>query len=140
MHAPGRSIWLTAALWANAAALALLAVSLRGRDAAPAFAQQQPIAGGAGVFVMPAQLAPNAWGCYLLDVDAQTLAVYHYLPDKLQLRLLAARNFRYDRRLGNLNTSPPPGEVRELLEREAQPFRSAEPAPPDGGAPAIPEP
>ena len=36
-----------------------------------------------------------------------------------QLRLVAARNFRYDRRLGNFNTpSPSPAEVKNLVEKE----------------------
>src|SRR4051812_13288699 len=46
-----------------------------GMPAAPA-----PIAGGAGLFLMPAQLAPNQWGCYVMDVDRQTLCAYQYVP------------------------------------------------------------
>src|SRR4051812_17505185 len=48
--------------------------------------QQAPIAGGAGVFVMPAQFAEKAWGCYLLDVDQQTICAYQYYPGEKQLR------------------------------------------------------
>src|SRR5688572_12769134 len=86
-----------------------------------AFAQnQQPIAGGAGLFMMPAQFSSNTWGCYLMDVDSQTLAAYQYLPGEHALRLVAARNFRYDRKLGNYNTAnPSPQEVKELVEKEA---------------------
>ena len=31
--------------------------------------RQGPIAGGGGLFVMPAQLSGNTWGAYLMDVD-----------------------------------------------------------------------
>lgn len=80
---------------------------------------QAPIAGGAGVFVMPAQVSNTVWGCYLLDVDSQTLALYTYAPGARQLKLEAARTYRYDRRLENFNTAAPsPNEVRELLERD----------------------
>jgi hypothetical protein len=82
-----------------------------------AMAQNQPpIAGGAGVFVMPGQLSTQTWGCYLLDVDSQTLCVYQYFPDKT-IRLVAARNFRYDRQLKQFNTDPSPQAIRELLEK-----------------------
>jgi hypothetical protein len=69
---------------------------------------------------MPAQFSPNTWGCYVMDVDTQTLVAYQFLPGEKQLRLIAARNFRFDRRLGNFNTTPPPLEVKELVDREEQ--------------------
>jgi hypothetical protein len=34
------------------------------------------------------------------------------------LRLIAARNFKYDRHLGNYNTTPAPLEVQELVKKE----------------------
>jgi len=123
---------LLLALWANAAMLAVVAVVLLTRDRLPAvlpaaYAQQvpQPIAGGAGLFLMPAQFSPNTWGCYVMDVDSQTLAAYQFLPGEKQLRLIAARNFQYDRRLGNFNTVPPPLEVKDLLEKEQQSTRGS---------------
>jgi len=113
------------ALYLNAALLAAILVALLARNDSPgllpaAFAQNQPpIAGGAGFFVMPAQFAEKIWGCYLLDVDTQTLCAYQYFQGEKQLRLVAARNFRYDRRLANFNTdNPTPQEVRELVEKE----------------------
>lgn len=124
---------LTLALWANATMLAVIAVVLVGRgggnrfpDVLPAaHAQQvpQPIAGGAGLFLMPAQFSGNTWGCYVMDVDTQTLVAYQFLPGEKQLRLIAARNFRFDRRLSNFNTAPAPAEVRDLLEKEQQNHR-----------------
>lgn len=113
------------ALYLNAALLAAILVSIVSRDESPGFmpaawAQNQPpIAGGAGFFVMPAQFSDSTWGCYLLDVDTQTLCAYQWFLGEKQLRLVAARNFRYDRRLGNFNTDhPSPQEVQQLVEKE----------------------
>jgi hypothetical protein len=117
---------LTLALYVNAALLAAILLVLMSRDSsptllAPAMGQQQPaIAGGAGFFVVPAQFSTTTWGCYLMDVDQQNLCAYQYVPGERQLRLVAARNFRYDRRLGNFNTGgPTPAEVKDLVEKEA---------------------
>lgn len=112
-------------LYLNASLLfaVLVALATRGNVdfATPAFAQQvpQPIAGGAGFFLMPAQFASNKWGCYVMDVDAQTLVAYEYNPGDRTLRLSAARSFVYDRQLKEYNTaSPTPAEVAKLVEME----------------------
>ena len=121
------------ALYMNAALLLAVVVVLISRDSTPsflsgAFAQeQQPIAGGGGVFVMPAQFGEKTFGCYLLDIDAQTLCVYQYAGADKTLRLIAARNFRFDRRLGNFNTFPVPKEVEQLVEKERDASRVGEP-------------
>jgi hypothetical protein len=125
------------ALCANAAALVLILLMLVLKNdstnlSSSAFAQslplsQPPITGGAGLFVMPAQLSPNTWGCYLMDTDNRTLCVYQYSPGEKMLRLSAARNFKNDCRLGNFNTAPPPGEVKDLADRELESPREAAP-------------
>lgn len=104
----------------------MIAVALltRGREVnliSPAMGQfQQPIAGGAGVFIMPGQFSRDTYGCYLMDVDAQTLCVYQWDPASRKIKLLAARSFRYDRHLTDYNTeNPSPAEIRELLEKES---------------------
>ena len=86
MKRPRRTNLTTYALFANAVMLGLILIVLLSRDESPrwlnaAFAQTpgtsltpQPIAGGAGLFLMPAQFFTNMWGCYVMDVDAQTLA------------------------------------------------------------------
>ncbi len=111
----------------------LVAMLSRGRSGLPsAFAEQPPIAGGAGIFVMPAQLSSNMWGCYLLDVDTGTLCVYQFSPaNKTELKFLAARDYKSDRRLKNFNTSPAPEEIKDLVDRQ----NKAKPAdaPPAGG-------
>ena len=126
MKKPRRLTHTAIALYINAALLLaiLLAMASRGNgipEILPVAAAQTqlPIAGGAGFFIMPAQFSQNVWGCYLLDVDSQTLCAYQYLEGRKQLRLVAARNFQYDRRLSNFNTgSPSPLEVRALVEKE----------------------
>lgn len=139
MRRPRRRNPIAIALWANAVLLfaILIAVITRGRGsmlASPALAadQQPPIAGGAGVFVMPGQLAPNVWGCYLIDVDRQTLMVYEYMLGTHQLKLCAARGFRYDRDVTNFGTIPPPDEVQKWVEQEKNANRQA---PPNGAQP-----
>ena len=138
MHRPRRtrgSRGLTIALWANAGLMAMILVALvsRGGERSPfeaaAFGQQQPmpIAGGGGFFLMPAQFATNVWGCYVMDVDAQTLVAYRYDPTDSKsgsLRLAAARSFVWDRQLRNYNTlAPKPDEVRQLVELEREQSR-----------------
>lgn len=118
-------------LAANAAALSLIGLALlsRGPSLLPtAYAQQapQPVAGGAGLFLMPAQLSSSSWGCYVMDVDRQTLMVYQYTPGDRALKLNASRDFSNDRRLRRFNTTPSPDEVKSLLDLEAG---AAKPAP-----------
>src|SRR5437016_4172421 len=84
MTSPPRTPPLCVALYFYAALLAVIAITMLARSTVPQFlplamAQQpaqQAIAGGAGVFIMPAQFSSNLWGCYLMDVDAQTLCAY----------------------------------------------------------------
>ncbi|HVT89889.1 MAG TPA: hypothetical protein VHD56_13630 [Tepidisphaeraceae bacterium] len=114
-------------LWTNAILLAGVLVVLLSRSSMPGFLpaaygqNQLPIGGGAGVFIVPAQFSPQTFGCYLLDIDSQTICAYQFFPGDSLLRLRAARNFRYDRRLGHFNTpDPSPEEVRTLVEQEQQ--------------------
>ncbi len=124
-------------LWVNAVLLAAIFVVMLSRGGpalvSPAMGQfQPPIAGGAGVFVMPGQMAINKWGCYLLDVDRQTLVAYEYSPVERHLQFMAARSYKYDREMHDVSTSPPTEEIRRLWEKELQIRRQAE----QGGAPA----
>ena len=111
-------------LFVNAILLAgILGSLLTSRNASSgfstAFAQNQlPIAGGAGVFVMPAQLGPNNWGCYLLDVDSQTVVTYMYEPGIRKMSFVAARSYKYDRFLHDYGTTPPTLDVKTMVDRE----------------------
>jgi len=114
---------LATALYVNAALLLAILVALLSRPGSgtmlpAAFAEGQPIAGGGSLYLMPGQLSLNTFGCYVMDTDAQTLCVYQYFPGEKELRLLAARGFRHDRRLGNFNTLPDPREVEKWVELE----------------------
>jgi hypothetical protein len=138
MTSPRRTNPIAAALYVNAALLLAILVALlfRSGNSLPsvlpaAYAQNQPpIAGGAGLFVMPAQLSDRIWGCYVLDSDNQTLTCYQYWPGEKVLRLVAARSIRYDHRLSNFNTDPDPAFVKSLLEKEAQGTRAGTPKQP----------
>lgn len=119
-----KGIYLVAALLL--ANLLVLLAKGPGGWAATAWAQRQgPIAGGAGLFVMPGQLSGNSWGCYLMDVDRGTLCVYQFLPGSKQLQFVAARNFLNDTKLGNYNTTPTPSEIADLVGKQNQAVRGA---------------
>ena len=137
---------LTRVLWVNAALLAAILLALLIRSPAVsglmpgtgslAYGQQMPIGGGAGVFIVPGQFSVNTWGCYLMDIDAQTLCAYQFYPADKQLRLVAARYFRYDRRLKDFNVgTPSPDEVQHIVERELEANRVKE----QNNTPASPE-
>ena len=128
-------LWLP--LWSNAILLALVmlaALARHGGGASLALAQQDVTAvelsdlagfddaGPAGpLYLMPGQVATNLWGVWLLDVDGQTLVVYEYVKGERSLRLIAARDVRWDRQLDDFrNASPTPAEVRELVEAQRQ--------------------
>src|SRR3954471_18753468 len=125
MTSSGSNKSLVMALWANAGLLAVIVVVLLNRGDAPSFlsaayAQNQPpIAGGAGVFIMPAQMQDRVWGCYLLDVDSKTICAYQFYPGEKKLRLTAARSYKWDTRLENFNTDISPKEVKALIDRQA---------------------
>ena len=121
---------LVIALYLNAALLLCILVALLARgNSGTAFAaipSPQPIAGGANLYLMPAQFSANKWGCYVLDIDAQTLLAYYYSPknDGTDLQLVAARKITYDRRLTNFNSTEPSWmEVKKWVEQAAEGIR-----------------
>jgi len=121
---------LVIALYINAALLLCILVALLAHgNAGTAFAaipSPQPIAGGANLYLMPAQFSANKWGCYVLDIDAQTLLAYYYSPknDGTDLQLVAARKITYDRRLTNFNSTDPSWmEVKKWVEQAAEGIR-----------------
>jgi hypothetical protein len=124
MKRPRRKTPVFYALCANAGLLLAILLVMIGRPGFPgsiamaAGGPPQPIAGGAGLFLMPGQFSTSTWGCYVMDVDAQTLCAYQFFPGGKQLRLVAARSFRFDRQLKNFNTDPSPTDVEKLTELE----------------------
>jgi hypothetical protein len=116
---------VTVALYLNAALLALIVVALFSRDGAasisllPAARAEGPAMGGGGnLYLIPGQFSERTYGCYVMDTDAQTLCVYRFDGAATTLKLIAARNFRQDRRLGHLNTVPDPKDVEVMVEAE----------------------
>jgi len=92
-----------------------------GKQGSPASAQVGLQAGGDGrILVVPVQIERDSYGIAMVDTIGQTLWIYEinsHGPAYKRLRLLAARSWRYDRLLQELNTDQPkPEEVRMLLE------------------------
>jgi len=87
---------------------------------------QPAIAGGGGIFVMPCQLHPEVWGCYLMDTNRQTLCVYEYRAGEKALVLSAARNFRFDLDLKNYNTLPAWYDIQKAVDEAAKDQRTNE--------------
>ena len=100
-----------------------------------ALAQQSPPRSSPAVTaqlsIIPVQMSATTWGCYMLDADSQVLCVYQYVPGERLLKLQAARNIAYDKKLGAFNTVPLPREVADLVQKEA----TGGPSSPPAGAP-----
>ena len=109
-----------------AASLVAIATLLAVRpDGVPAgtLAFGQPVSSGAsrGIFAFSGQLSKGTYGVYMIDIDAMTIWVYEYLPQKGCLRLAAARTWRYDRYLENHNVCDlPPDIVEQMVEEQRQ--------------------
>ena len=121
MIRPRRNRPLVFALYANAALLLAILATLLSRGSSGSFLpaasgaiSPQPIAGNGNLYLMPGQLLNNVWGCYVLDIENQTLCAYAYNGNQLLLK--SARGIRYDHELEDYNTSPPPDEIRRLVE------------------------
>ena len=110
--------WAGTAVSASALAWLLLVPAARADVSPPV-----PVAGGAGLYMMPAELSDGTFGAWLVDVDRQVLVAYVLDPTRDgrgQLRLVAARQTQFDRRLRDFNTAAPaPREVRRLIELES---------------------
>ncbi len=114
--------------WLIAAALVVIAITLAVRsDGLPvdSIAVGQPVtsAGARGVFAFSGQLSKSTYGVYMVDVDAMTMWVYEYLPQKGCLRLAGARTWRYDRYLENHNICDLPPEIVERMVEEQRQYR-----------------
>jgi hypothetical protein len=133
-----RNRTLVTALYLNAGLLAalLVAVLFRGGGGASnaMAAQAMPqIGGGGGLYMMPAQFTQYNWGCYVMDIDKQTLMAYEYIQGTKQLRLVAARYFRHDRDLQDFNTIPSPKEIERIVLSGKAGIRGQEQPPDNGG-------
>lgn len=108
------------ARWLIVASLLAAAFGLAAQIAAPVAVAQAPAAqqaAGGGVFAVSAQITSGTYGIYLVDPANGTMALYEWLPSPRQpkLRLLAARNYRFDLQLDEYNTEPSPREIQDLV-------------------------
>lgn len=108
--------------WVIAVSLAVIATCLVFRlDAklTPSVSAQNYSAGGArGVFAFPAQITKTSYGVYMVDVDTGTIWCYEYTGGTRKLRLAAARSWRFDRYLEDLNGEDmSPTDVEQLVEQ-----------------------
>lgn len=79
-----------------------------------ALAQPVRTAATGGIIAFPTQLTRDSYGITMIDVDLGTLWMYQVKGEKL--KLLAARNWVYDRRLQEYNSvGLTPGQVEELV-------------------------
>jgi hypothetical protein len=80
--------------------------------------------GARGLYMMPAQLGPQVWGVYLMDVDSGTFCVNQAVTEGSggrvnRLRLAAARSFKQDRFLEDWNNeNPTPAQVGALVQQQ----------------------
>src|SRR5688572_20621334 len=100
MRRPRRRNPVAIALYVNAALLVAILGVLLARDSSQPMlptalgqGQPPPIAGGNGVYLMPAQFSGSVFGCYIMDTSEQTLCAYTVSGSPPQLRLVAARTF-----------------------------------------------
>jgi hypothetical protein len=137
MKLPRRNRSLVFALYLNAALLAAVVVLLASRSGSILSAANAapitpgPIAGGNGLYIMPAQFLSNIWGCYIMDAEKQTLSAYAFYGNtgsgRPELRLIASRGISQDRQLTNFNTGPDPEDIRKLVQLGQQPTKIIRP-------------
>lgn len=76
---------------------------------------------GSDIIVVPLDLGSNSAGFVMVDVRAERLWIYELMGRNVprnRLRLIAGRDFSYDRLLSEFNNAEPkPATVRRLLER-----------------------
>lgn len=125
-HAPRTSA--NGALWLIGISLAVIAACMLGRVgqngpgwnadglANTAFAQSVGTSGARGVFAFSGPMTKGTNGVFMVDVDRGTIWCYELLSGDKQLKLIAARDWRYDRYLENYHTDPPPKVIQDLLE------------------------
>jgi hypothetical protein len=86
-----------------------------------AMAQVMRPATTGGIMAFTGQIDKNTYGIMMIDVDAGTLWVYQYREKNNQLKLLAARNWLFDRYLEEYNSGrPTPSEIAQLISTQQQ--------------------
>lgn len=111
--------WLRWLLPAGLAALAAGLWTTLTIQAAEVRAGRPSAESDGGVFVAAGRISSETGGLYLVDYNQKTISVYQVVPTakKDVLRLMASRTYAFDVRLDDYNTSPPPREIRRLVEQ-----------------------
>lgn len=135
--------------WVIAVCLAAIATALVGRMdndwlSRSAVAQNaggagMPVTGARGIYAFAGQLGSKEYGLYMMDVDTGTVWCYEMARGRdsaLQMRLVAARSWIFDRFLEEFNVAKPtPNEVQFMVRQQrgnATPAPGAWPSPPAG--------
>lgn len=126
---------LVAAVWLIALSLAVIAVSLVFRLDDPtrgqAYAQPAMSGGARGVFAFTGQLTKDSYGVFMVDTDVGTIWCYRYMTSGQNvLKLVAVRDWRYDRYLQDWATEPPVEVIKEQVNQLRSAARGN--APPSG--------
>ena len=116
--------------WAVFFTLGVIAVSFAGNKIKSIARAQTPQANNSAgnIVVVPVQLGRDSYGIAMVDQLEQRIWVYELNSrggTHNRLRLLAARNFKYDRLLDDYNTGEPkPEQVKKILERLSIPGKT----------------
>ena len=108
--------WLPVVLLVLAAVLLLVV----GRSQLPTAQAELPVGSRNDVSVVGVQIDRDSYGIAMVDRAAETIWIYEInsrATAQSRLRLLAARSWKYDRRLEDLNNAEPrPEQIKALLE------------------------
>lgn len=118
--------------WVIAVALAVIATALISRWDAVSLSRAAvaqagasggpPVAGARGIYAFTGQLGAKDYGLFMLDVDTGTVWCYEMARNRegqLQLQLVAARSWIFDRFLEEFNVAKPtPGEVQLMVRQQ----------------------
>jgi len=109
--------WLPAVLVTLGGVLVLLIIGL---SQSPSVQAQPQFGSGSNISVVAIQIGRDDYGIAMVDRASETIWIYEIIsrgPAQSRLRLLAARSWKYDRRLEDLNNAEPrPEQIKLLLE------------------------
>jgi hypothetical protein len=112
-----RTHWFSALLILGATAALLMII---GSLQLPAAEAQLQFGSDSDIAVVPIQLDRDSYGLAMVDKTAETIWIYEISArgtPQSRLRLLAARSWKYDRQLEDLNNAEPkPEQIKALLE------------------------
>lgn len=75
-----------------------------------------PVTSGHDNYILPLRLGDKSWGLVLVDQRKKVFCVYRFLESASRLRLVAARDYRFDLLLHDYNnTSPTPAQVKAMV-------------------------